>query len=219
MEKVQIYIRYSNGKKVCFAAYTLFRCKGMKFISRARSLIGWLKRHAEDCTLEKQWENADRIIGTDFQAEEIDKTSDLIGSFYEQMAAKGIIHGKGEWYSVSHQEREKMFHDYLYQNQENTDGNLLVDIYGNDLGIVMVKYAFLDKYTDPNYPMGAWEYMGWEDSEWPCFPLYDSLIESYADRVAETMRDIGFIADTAQLMTPVETKVFMAADTSHYYVA
>ncbi len=177
----QIYVR-ADGRLI-IANYYEWNY-GTRMISRARWGIEYLKEH-----IKYGWAFRDsayvtrmsRVFDTNFDMHDVALSCDIIKERNEQFPDIGL-------------------NDYLFRDQDNNDGQLLVDV---NTAAGTIKYAFIEE--GGTEPMDGNEYMCWDDND-------KSWDKNSADYIKTCKENIAALSSLAQLMTPEEIVEFVSAD-------
>lgn len=140
-QKSQIYVRFENEekKKELIARYYGWNYEE-RMISRARHSVEWLIDN--DNRLYNIREKMYRILDTNFDMQDVVKSSDIIKEYVEDYEL---------W--------ECTLNEFFY-SQDNNNGVLLIDVMSD----FTIKYAFLN--WDYKYLGDATAYMKNEDEDW-----------------------------------------------------
>lgn len=184
-QRSQIYVRYEG--KLLIARYYQWNY-AERMISRARYGMEYLQAHLEYPFLFKDSSfihKLIRIFDTNFDMKDVQISSDIFLE-YEQYATT----------------EEYGFYEYVFRDQDNNDGKLLIDVADG-----IIKYAFLDHTADADHIMSAQDYMDWDDD------VFWHRHNGNSDFVGKTCRDnINAIAELAQLMTKDEVENFIRTE-------
>lgn len=180
----QIYVRYQvKGQHRLVARYFSWNY-GDRMVSRARHTLEWLLDYHKNGLLHLSErdtvEKLVRIIDTNFDYEDIMLSSDIVN----------------EWNNMG---RSSSFADYVFYNQDNSDGKLFIDVL--DDGVI--HYAFTDSSASADNIMDALAYMdwnieGWKEREYSEYETVDG--------------NARYISASAELMTADELKDFINCD-------
>lgn len=203
-QRSQIYIRYNvnytmagkteNYKGLIARYYQWNYCERM--ISRARGIIEAIKDEYIAYSFmwndKRRLEKLSRICDTNFDMRDIVMSGDII---------KEVV---DEWNCNC---------DYIF-NQDNNDGQLLIDVTNDG-----IKYAFIPYYNKikvldcRNYLV--WDsktcYKEWQWSETETPKAMDEQTKEY------TLNNIDYISKNATLMTKEEVEEFVGADYSYLF--
>lgn len=183
-QRSQIFIRYN--KKLIVANYYQWNY-GERMISRARSIIEYLKAN-----LEYPWyfESADlsRYCDVNFDYRDISRSSNIFKEWEDFKTMYGITD----------------FNKFIFTEQDNNDGKLLIDV---DTQSKTIKYCLLD--CDNKFVMSAEDYLKWdtyysghyEDVNWELH--YNQKCIEY------TKENIQSINKNAQLMSKQEVDEYL----------
>lgn len=190
-QRSQIYLR-ANGKLV-FANYYGWNY-GERMISRARYGIEWVKYYADR---KYDWVFSDtnyftkmrRVFDANFDMHDVAISTDIVQEHAEQFP-------------------DEDFNDVVFNEQDNNDGQLYVDIKGDK-----IYYCFRDWTRHPDGTtsdtiMSASEYMDWDAEGW-------ENSEYISDEGKAACRDnIKAIEEMAELMTLEQLDDFIHGDYS-----
>lgn len=199
-QRSQIYIRYNvEGKKGLIARYYSWNY-GERMISRARGIIEAIQN--EYLKYSYMWESSERlnkltrICDVNFDMRDIVISADIIKEVQKDYT--------DEIY------KEKDF-SYIFQ-QDNNDGQLLIDVVDEE-----IKYCFIP-YSTEIKPMDGSQYMQWnacngnKKKDWRNPTQYRDI-----ETICYTMENIDFINKNATLMTKDEAFDFISADYSYLF--
>lgn len=182
-QRSQIYVRY-NGELIV-ANYYQWNY-GERMISRARWGIENLKYYVDHCKCELKFRNT---------IEKIRRIFDVNFDMHDVALSSNIIDEYEEWVQSYPNEN---FYEFIFINQHNNDGKLLVDIRDE-----VIKYALLDCECNVNHIMSASEYMDWDEKGYRTNGYMD------ADCLNTLDQNIEAINSMATLMSKDEVIAFM----------
>lgn len=179
-QRSQIYVRH-NGDLV-FANYYQWNY-GERMVSRARWGIAYIKQFAEKGY---EWVFRDpayvlkmrRFFDVNFDMHDIQISSDILKEREEQFP-------------------DEDFNEFVFDTQDNNDGQLFVDIRGEK-----IYYAFTDGYRIRKI-MDAEAYMEWDAGDW----RNSKYIKPEMKAACEA--NIKAISKMAELMTPEQLEDFV----------
>lgn len=181
-QRSQIYVRFNNeeGKKELIARYYGWNFSE-RMISRARHTIEWLKETKSSfCMREK----LPRIMDTNFDLKDVVISTDIIKEYADDQEI---------WDCTLNE---------FFENQDNNNGVLLIDIIENT-----IKYAFLS--WDMKYLGDGNAYMKEEDALW----LFNGADEYHdQDDIDTCLDNIAWLNENATLLTEDECDEFLHYD-------
>lgn len=186
-QRSQIYVKY-NGELI-IANYYQWNY-GERMISRARYGIEKIKYYVDkkyDYVFKSTWEieSIRRYFDVNFDMKDIAMSMDIIKEYEDDKKYYPIF--------VQH----SSFEEYVYFDQNNNDGKLLIDIRDGKIKYAFLDYDFsFDRIMDARQYMD-WDYESWENSEY----LSEEDIETCKDNIEK-------INEMAELMTVDEVKDF-----------
>ena len=176
-QRSQIYLRH-NGK-LLFASYFQWNY-GERMISRARYGIEWIKKYME----------YDFVFRSDSYVTQMRRVFDVNFDMKDVVISCDIIKEHADLFP------EDDFNDYVFNLQDNNDGQLFVDIVDGK-----IFYCFRDKHE--NTIMDAAQYMAWDADGWENSEYID-------DEQKEACRNnIKAIEEMAELMTTEQLDDFI----------
>ena len=187
-QRSQIYVRINN--KLVVANYYQWNY-GERMISRARGIIEWIKEYAEAGYLNffttpydsSYRTSLSRVCDTNFDMRDVAISCDIVKEHNEQFP-------------------DEPFNKSVFDDQDNNDGQLFIDVSDNG-----IKYC-LTKYTSHKQALSASQYMAWDrQRNW-------TIPTEYLDEEAidTCKKNIEFIKQNAALMTVEELKEFVNGD-------
>lgn len=190
-QRSQIYARITdkNGKKYLIAKYYQWNY-GERIISRARYSIEYIKNSMNYISLDSVMEQFSNIINVNFDMKDYLLGIDIIKEW--------LIYGK-KW--------ENEFKEYVFENQDNNDGKLFIDINEKDKTI---KYCLTDYnlkiFNSPK------QYMDWDCESW------NNSTSEYYDKEIEDIciKNFKVIEENAELMTNEELEEFINDDYTEF---
>lgn len=190
-QRSQIYARITdkNGKKYLIAKYYQWNY-GERIISRARYSIEYIKNSMNYISLDSVMEQFSNIINVNFDMKDYLLGIDIIKEW--------LIYGK-KW--------ENKFKEYVFENQDNNDGKLFIDINEKDKTI---KYCLTDYnlkiFNSPK------QYMDWDCESW------NNSTSEYYDKEIEDIciKNFKVIEENAELMTKKELEEFINDDYTEF---
>lgn len=180
----QIYLR-RNGDLV-FASYYQWNY-GERMVSRARWGIGYIMQFLETGY---EWTFRDpeyilkmrRFFDVNFDMHDIQLSTDIMKELEELSPNRDF--------------RED-FNDFVFDAQDNNDGQLFVDIEGDK-----IYYAFTDCARERTI-MDAEAYMAWDDGDWRNSKYISPEMKAACEA------NILAISEMAELMTPARLENFV----------
>jgi len=183
-QRSQIYVRINADKKVLVARYFNWNY-GERMISRSRYTIEWLKKHSrygiKTLIMNEYIKMLIHIIETNFDMKDVVLSADITEEYNEYFKDDCVE-----------------FNDYVFKQQHNNDGKLLIDVCENE-----IKYAFLDWAASPNSIMNGEAYMKWNSENWENSPYTTKRAKDACKR------NIKYISKHAKLMTKDEVEDFL----------
>lgn len=181
-QRSQIYVR-ANGKLIIANYYQWNYAERM--ISRARWGIEGLKYYAnagyEWAFEDRQYiKKMSRIFDVNFDMRDVAISANIVKEWKEEFS-------------------EEDFNEFVFNNQDNDDGQLFVDIKGN-----AIYYCFRNMYT--NEIMDARQYLDWDEEDFE-----KSKYVSCEAKIA-CAENIKQINEMAQLMTKEQLDDFLKGD-------
>ena len=184
-QRSQIYVSWQNdkGENILVARYFQWNY-AERMVSRARGLIEQLEYSLNFTYLwsdEGFKEKISKIAEVNFDMRDIVKSCDIVKEYEEYVDDK----------------TETTFKGYVFEAQDNNDGQLYIQIVKGK-----IKYGFL-KYTELGKVMDCEEYMNWDYPNWKHDlegQLYQTCYENF-----------DYIRKTAKLMTRKEIEAFRNA--------
>lgn len=182
-QRSQIYLRY-NGNLI-FAHYYQWNFAD-RMVSRARWGMEYLKEYLKD--------GFDFVFHTESYITKIRRVFDTNFDMHDVQLSCDIV-----------QEREKYspgedFNDYVFNSQDNNDGQLFVDIIDGK-----IFYAFTDDAQERTI-MDAESYMDWDCEDWRTNEYISN------DERAVCKENIEAIRELATLMTHEQLDDFLHGD-------
>lgn len=195
-QRSQIYVRIENerGEKFLIAKYFQWNY-GQYMLSRARYGIEYCINNMEYLSLDNTTlEELSRFLEVN-----IDIKSLVLGA--------NIIKEYNDWGERLRNKKE--FKEYVFEQQDNNDGKLFIDVNQKNKTI---KYCLTD-YDLKIFKSGK-EYLDWDCEDWCNFEskYYDEEIEK------RCRKNITEINKMAEVMTEEELKDFINDDYSKYYI-
>ena len=190
-QRSQIYLRY-NGKLV-FANYYQWNY-GERMISRARWGIEWVKEMVE--------RDYDFVFRSYSYITQMRRVFDVNFDMHDVAVSQDIVREHADLFA------DDDFNDYVFNMQDNNDGQLYVDIKDGK-----IYYCFRDWTRHPDGTtsdtiMSASEYMDWDAEGW-------ENSEYISDEGKAACRDnIKAIEEMAELMTLEQLDDFIHGDYS-----
>lgn len=193
-QRSQIYLRH-NGSLILANYYQWNFGEGM--ISRARWGIEWVKEFV-DPAWKDRWpfdsedyiEKMRRVFDTDFDRKDVALSCDILKEWSEQFS-------------------DEPFNDVVFNQQENNDGQLYVDIRDGK-----IYYCFRDMHA--NRIMDAAEYMDWDCPYWSSEsehnPAFDRSCYLSEEEIKACEANIRAIGEMAELMTMEQLDEFIHGD-------
>lgn len=186
-QRSQIYLRY-NGK-LLFANYYQWNY-GEQMISRARWGIEYVKDFV-DAKYDFVFRDSayitriSRVFDTNFDVKDVAISCDIVKEWEEQFS-------------------NEPFNDVVFNEQDNNDGQLYVDIKDDKIFYCFRDWTRHEDGITTDVIMDASEYMDWDCPHWDSKsehnPAYDS--EYLSEEVIKTCEDnIKAIEEMAELMT------------------
>lgn len=191
-QRSQIYVRI-NGKLVVAQYYQWNYAEHM--ISRAKGIVEFLDEYLKgghmDCFTRKNVssyaERLRRVCDVNFDMRAYQMSADIVKEWREEFP-------------------EKPFGKYVFDEQDNNDGQLFIDVQGDK-----IKYCFT-KWTRRDKTMNGGQYMAWDHGG--CTVRNWTIPTEY--RPQETIdlckANIKYISEHAELMTVDELREFVHAD-------
>lgn len=191
-QRSQIYLRY-NGKLV-FANYYQWNY-GERMISRARWGIEWVKEMVE--------RDYNFVFRSYSYITQMRRVFDVNFDMHDVAVSQDIVREHADLFA------DDDFNDYVFNMQDNNDGQLYVDIKDGK-----IYYCFRDWTRHPDGTtsdtiMSASEYMDWDEEGW-------ENSEYISDGGKAACRDnIKAIEEMAELMTLEQLDDFIHGDYSY----
>lgn len=183
-QRSQIYVRINADKKVLVARYFGWNY-GERMISRSRYTIEWLKEHSrygiKTLIINEYIKKLIHIIETNFDMKDVVLSTDIIKKYNDYCKDDCVE-----------------FNDYVFKQQDNNDGKLLIDVCENE-----IKYAFLDCTASHDLIMDGEAYMKWNSENWENSPYITKRAKNACKR------NIRYIEKHAKLMIKDEVEEFL----------
>ena len=187
-QRSQIYVSWQNdkGENVLVARYFQWNF-AERMISRARGLIEELNSNFQFnyiWSTDEFKEKIARVTEINWDYRDIVKSCDIIKEYDEYVEDKA----------------ETSFEDYVFNIQDNNDGQLYIKV---DVTNKKIKYGFLKYDMKSDEVMDCEEYMNWDCENWK---------HNIDGRLYQTCYDnFDFIRNHAELMTTEEIDAFRSA--------
>ncbi len=191
-QRSQIYVRI-NGQLVVAQYYGWNYAERM--ISRAKGILEFLDEHLKDgdmdCFTRKNVssyaERLRRVCDINFDMRDYQISADIVKEWREEFP-------------------EEPFNRYVFDEQDNNDGQLFIDVQGD-----VIKYCFT-KGTRRNKTMNGSQYMAWDHDG--CKVRNWTIPTEYTPQEAINLckANIKYINEHAELMTVDELRGFVDAD-------
>ena len=185
-QRSQIYLRH-NGKLI-FAHYYQWNY-GERMVSRARWGIEYCKDFADqkyDFVFrdDSYVTRIRRVFDANFDMKDVALSCDIVKEWEEEFSGEN-------------------FNDYVFNRQDNNDGQLFVDIVGDK-----IFYAFTDESAAERMIMDAEAYLAWDNDgeDWRKSEYIDP------DQKAACEANIRAIGEMATLMTHEQLNDFLTRD-------
>ena len=192
-QRSQIYVRI-NGQLVVAQYYGWNY--GERMISRAKGILEYLEEYRKgrghmhyltDASMPEYAEQLRRVCDVNFDMRDYQMSADIVKEWREEFP-------------------EEPFNRYVFNNQDNNDGQLFIDVQGD-----VIKYCFT-KYTTRKKTMRASQYMAWDHDG--CKVRNWTIPTEYTPQEAIDLcsANIKYISEHAELMTVDELREFVDAD-------
>ena len=191
-QRSKIYVRI-NGKLVVAQYYGWNYAERM--ISRAKGILEFLEEYREGGYMDffiKQnipdyAERLRRVCDVNFDMRDYQISADIIKEWREEFP-------------------ERPFNEYVFDDQDNNDGQLFIDVQGDKIKYCFTKGTRRDKTMNGGQYM-AWDHDGCEVRNWTipteCTPQ---------EAIDLCKANIKYISEHAELMTVDELRAFVNAD-------
>lgn len=191
-QRSQIYVRI-NGKLVVAQYYGWNY--GERMISRAKGILEWLEEYRKG-----GWMHFFTSGNMPSYAEQLRRVCDINFDMRDYQISADIIK---EW---REEFPEEPFNRYVFDEQDNNDGQLFIDVQGDT-----IKYCFT-KWTMRNKAMNGGQYMAWDYDG--CMVRNWTIPTEYLPQEAIDLcrENIKYIKEHAKLMTVDELREFVNAD-------
>lgn len=192
-QRSQIYVRI-DGKLVVAQYYGWNYAERM--ISRAKGILEWLEEYRKsghmhyftgNTDIQRHRDRLRRICDINFDMRDYQISADIVKEWREEFP-------------------ERPFNKYVFDDQDNSDGQLFIDVQGD-----VIKYCFT-KGTRRNKTMNGGQYMAWDYGG--CKERNWTIPTEYLPQEAIDLckANINYINEHAELMTVDELRAFVRAD-------
>lgn len=191
-QRSQIYVRI-NGKLVVAQYYGWNY--GERMISRAKGILEFLEEYRKgvhmhfltNASMPSHAERLRRVSDVNFDMRDYQISADIIKEWREEFP-------------------ERPFNKYVFDNQDNNDGQLFIDVQGDT-----IKYCFT-KWMRRNKTMNGSQYMAWDHRG--CKVRNWTIPTEYCPQEAIDLckENIKYIDEHTELMTVDELREFVGAD-------
>lgn len=188
-QRSQVYVRIQEGDKYHLIARYFSWNFAERMISRCRHTLSWLTDYREQgCEMFRPdiMTKLIRIIETNFDMHDVILSQDIIQ----------------EYYDLNFNEDYPDIKDYVFYDQHNNDGRLLIDVPESG----PIKYVFLDDKLHKDHVMNAAQYMDWDYKYWR---TSEDIDDEQKEKCKNNIREIGHLAE---LMTEEEVAEFISCD-------